>query len=104
MLTVSSQYINCKLNHLNDLIFSTVLLYFFQSTAQKALIKVTEFNCSVQYTSFNQSESHKFSCIIQSNLHNYAFLLLKQITEFSQSEDCKLFCTVQHILYDFKTN
>ena len=53
MLTVSSQYINCRLNHLNDLIFSTVLFYFFQDTAQKVLTKVTEFNCSIQYASFN---------------------------------------------------
>ena len=104
ILTVSPQYINCRSNCLNDLIFSTVLLHFFQDTAQKALTKVTEFNCSAQHTSFNQSESHKFDCIIQSNLYDCAFLLFKQATEFSQSEDYKLSHTVQHILHDFKTD
>ena len=94
MLTVNSQYINCRLNHLDDLIFSTVLFYFFQSTAQKALTKATEFNCSVQHTSFNQSEDHKFGCIIESNFHNCTFFLSEQTTEFSQSEGCKLFYTL----------
>ena len=75
ILTISSQYINCRLNHLDDLIFSAVLLCFFQSTVQKALTKATEFNCSAQCTLFNQSESCKFGCIIQSNLCNCAFLL-----------------------------
>ena len=104
MLTVDSQYVNCRLNHLDGLIFSTVLLHFFQSTARKVLTKATEFSCSAQCALFNQSESHKFGCIVQSNLCNCTFLLLKQTTEFSQSEGCKLFCTIQHILCDFKTD
>ena len=99
MLTVDPQYINCRLNHLDSLIFSAVLLCFFQNTAQKALTKATYF---AQYASFNQSESCKFGCIIQSNLHNCAFLLLEQATEFSQSEGCKLSYTIQYILHDFK--
>ena len=102
MLTVSSQYVNCELNHLNSFIFSAVLLCFFQSTVQKALIKVIEFSCSAQHASFNQLESCKFGYTVQSNLHNCTFLLSEQTTEFSQSEDCKLFCIVQHILYNFK--
>ena len=53
MLAINSQYINCRLNRFNGLIFSAVLLCFFQGTAQKALTKVTEFNCSAQCTSFN---------------------------------------------------
>ena len=87
MLAVNPQYVNCRLNCLNDLIFSAVLFCFFQGTAQKALTKVTEFKCSAQL-----------------NLHNHTFLLSEQATEFSKSEDCKLFYTVQHILCNFKTD
>ena len=104
MLTVSLQYINCRLNYLDSLIFSTVLFYFFQSTIQKALIKITEFSCSAQYTLFNQSENHKFNYIIQSNLYNCTFLLSKQAIKFSKSEDCKLFYIIQYILCDFRIN
>ena len=103
-LTVNPQYINCESNHLDSLIFSTVLLHFFQGTAQKALIKATEFSCSVQHASFNQSEDRKFDSTVLSNLHNCTFLLLKQATKFSQSEDYKLFHTVQHILHNFETD
>ena len=85
MLTVSLQYINCRLNHLDNLIFSTVLFHFFQNTAQKALTKATEFSCSAQL-----------------NLHNCIFFLSEQAIKFSKSEGCKLFHTVQYILYDFK--
>ena len=53
MLTVSSQYINCRLNYLKDFISDAVLFHFFQSTAQKVLTKVTEFSCSAQCTLFN---------------------------------------------------
>ena len=87
MLTVSLQYINCRLNHLDDLIFSIILFYFSQNTAQKVLTKVTEFNCSAQ-----------------SNLCDHAFFLSEQATEFSKSEDCKLSYIIQHILCDFKTD